>query len=61
MGRQDGKQSKDKPNFAGARKNIEEMRKEGGENWLSLLNQQQEQVCIYITMKVQGMGHLAYF
>ena len=36
--------SKQKDELTGTRRNIEEMRKEGGDNWLSLLNQQQNQV-----------------
>ena len=32
------------PVFTGARRHIEQMKKEGGDNWLSLLNQQQKQV-----------------
>lgn len=31
------------PVFTGARRHIEQMKKEGGDNWLSLLNQQQKQ------------------
>lgn len=39
------KKKVDQPGSAGTRRNIEEMRKEGGDDWLSLLNQQQTQVC----------------